>query len=484
MSLPETEKAAHHPGAPVLLRHLGLWNGLSINMSNMVGTGPFLTVPLLIGVMGGPQALICWFLGAVLAIADGLVFAELGAAIPASGGSYTFLRECFGARRWGRLMAWMFVWQFLFSGTLEIATSSIGMALYCTFLWKSLGQHPWGMRWFAVAVSAICIVFLYRKIREVAIVMFVLWGLMLATSVWVLAVGFGHLHIQWLFDFPPGAFRLGLPFLIGLGNGTLMVMMNFFGYYDICYLGAEVKRPEKVIPQSVIYSIGGVLLIDLLISIAFTGNIPWREMMQPHTLAHDAIGSVYMDRLVGPWASMIFTIMVEFTAFSSTYASMLGYSRIPYAAARDGVFFRWFDKLHPTRNFPHRSLLLVGGLCVMASFFPFQAVINALVTVRVIPMFIAQIIGLLLWRRRCPDAPRPFRMWLYPLPALLALVGWIGVFVSPSLQPGGWVYMLYAIVVLVLGLAAFFLKSWRDKSWPFEPNLMVAVLEPGTDSLL
>ncbi len=455
------------PGHSLLPRNLGLLNSISINMSNMVGTGPFITVPAIIATLGGPQALLAWFVGAVLAIADGLVFAELGAAIPASGGSYTFLRECFGPQRWGRLMAWMFVWQFLFSGTLEIATSSIGMAQYTSYLWPNVATHKWGVKFLAAAITAVAVVALYRKIQDVARFMLLLWGSMLVTAAWVIFTGMSHLKLHTLLDFPPGAFHLGLPFLLGLGNGTMLVMFNFLGYYQICYLGDEVKKPERVIPWAVIYSILAVMAIDFLISVSFTGVVPWREMVQPNSLAFNAIGSVFMERVVGHWASIAITILILFTAFAATYAMILGYSRIPYAAALDGAFFRWFGELHPTRQFPHRSLLLVGVLCTVSCFFGLVEIITALLLARILAMFVAQIIGLLLLRKYQPDAPRPFRMWLYPLPALLALVGWLGVFVTPALQPQGWQYMLYAFGTIATGVIAFLVVAWRKGQWPF-----------------
>jgi amino acid transporter len=158
--------------------------------------------------------------------------------------------------------------------------------------------------------------------------------------------------------------------------------------------------------------------------------------------------------------------MVEVTAFAATYAMMLGYSRIPYAAALDGAFFRWFGEVHPTRRFPHRALLLVGFLCIVACFFDLVQIITALMLARILSMFVSQIVGLLLFRRYRPDAPRPFRMWLYPLPALVALAGWLGVFVTPGLQPGGWRYMVYAFGTIVMGFAAFLVLAWRKREWP------------------
>ena len=247
-----------------LPKKFGLLNAISINMSNMVGTGPFITVPAILATMGGPQALVCWFVGALIAIADGLVFAELGTTFPSSGGSYTYLRECFGREGLGRLMAWLFVWQFLFSGTLEIATGTVGMALYTGFVFKGLVSRPWAMRLLAAGFALAAMVLLYRKIRDIARIVLVLWSGLLLTSIWVVVEGGMHLQRHLLFDFPPGAFHLNIAFLLGLGNGTMLVMFNFLGYYNICHLGDEVREPERVIPRAIIGSILLVLLLDLV----------------------------------------------------------------------------------------------------------------------------------------------------------------------------------------------------------------------------
>ena len=469
-----TDSPLSSPEHVALPRRLGLVNAISINMSNMVGTGPFITVPAIIATLGGPQSLIAWGVGALLAIADGLVFAELGASIPASGGSYIFLRECLGRNRWGHMMAWIFVWQFLFSGTLEIATSSIGMAEYTGFLWPKLFTYRWGIKLLAAAITAVAMVALYRKIQDIARLMLILWLGMLITAAWVILTGMIHMNPKLLLDVPPGAWHVGLPFILGLGNGTMLVMFNFLGYYQICYLGDEVKQPQRVIPYGVIVSILIVAAIDFLISASFTGVVPWREMVQPGSQAFNAIGSVYMARVHGHWASALMTVMVEITAFAATYAMMLGYSRIPYAAALDGAFFRWFGEVHRTRRFPHRALLLVGFLCMIACFFDLVQIITALMLARILSMFVAQIIGLLVYRKNHPEAPRPFRMLLYPLPALFALVGWLGVFVTPALQPQGWQFMLYAFGTILIGFAAYLLLAWHKREWPFissEPDV-------------
>jgi amino acid transporter len=450
-----------------LPKKFGLLNAISINMSNMVGTGPFITVPAILATMGGPQALICWFLGAVIAIADGLVFAELGTTFPSSGGSYNYLRECFGREGPGRLMAWLFVWQFLFSGTLEIATSNVGMANYTSFMFKGLVARPWAMRTLAASFSVVATILLYRKIRDIARIMLVLWSGLLLTSVWVVFEGMLHLQTRLLFDFPAGAFHLNLAFLLGLGNGTMLVMFNFLGYYNICHLGDEVHEPERVIPRAILWSIVIVLFLDLGISVAFTGVLPWREMIQPGTVIYDAVGSVFMQRVAGFWASQGLTVMVLVTAFASTYSLMLGYSRIPYAAALDGTFFRFFSKTHPTKDFPHRSLVLVGVLSAIASLFDLVQIITALVLARILVMFVGQIIGLLLLRKRHPETPRPFRMWLYPLPALFAMSCWLYIFLVQAFEPQGWKYMVYVLLVIVSGVGLFLLLARQQRYWPF-----------------
>jgi amino acid transporter len=450
-----------------LPKKFGLLNAISINMSNMVGMGPFITVPAILATMGGPQALICWFVGAIIAIADGLVFAELGTTFPSSGGSYNYLRECFGREGLGRLMAWLFVWQFLFSGPLEIASGSVGMALYTGYVFKGLVGHPWALRLLAAGFSLTAMILLYRKTRDIARIMLVLWGTLLLTSLWVVVEGMIHLQTRLLFDFPPGAFHLNIAFLLGLGNGTMLVMYDFLGYYNICNLGDEVHEPERVFPRAIIGSIVLVLLLDLGISVAFAGVLPWREMIQPGTVIYDAVGSVFMERAAGFWAGQWLTIMVVITAFASVYSLMLGYSRIPFAAALDGTFFRFFSKTHPTKDFPHRSLVLVGILSTIASLLDLVQIITALLLARILIMFVGQIIGLLLLRKRHPETPRPFRMWLYPLPALVAMASWLYIFLVQAFEPQGWRYMLYVLAVFVSGIGLFLILARRQRYWPF-----------------
>lgn len=451
---------------PHLRRSLGILNATSINMSNMIGIGPFITVPIILMTMGGPQALLAWFAGGILAIADGLVVSELGAALPGSGGTYTFLRDSYNRESWGKLMAWLFAWEFLFFGPLEIASGTIGMTQYMSFLWKGLANHPWEMKLIAAGIAVIVMISLYRKIHDVAKLMLVLWITTLVTTGWVIVTGLIHMNFHVAFDFPPGAFHLNWAFLIGLGNGTIVVIYNYLGYYQVCYLGDEVKRPERTIPYAVIISILAVTVIDFLLSYSFVSVVPWRDMVKPGSPANLAMASVFMQNIYGHWAAVLLTAMILFTAFASVFALMLGYSRIPYAAARDGLFFGWFGTLHPKGEFPNRSLLMVGTLAAVASLFNLGDIITGLMVARILIQFVGHTVGLFVLRTTQPEVKLPFKMWLYPLPAILALVGWLFIFASPAFQPGGWKFMTYAFTTICVGLAGYFILAYKKRIWP------------------
>lgn len=457
-------------GEAKLRRRLGILNSISINMSNMIGIGPFITVPIIVGAMGGPQSFLAWFAGAALAIVDGLVVSELGAALPGSGGTYVFLRDSYNREGLGKLMAWLFAWEFLFFGPLEIASGTIGMTQYLSYLWTGLARHRWEMKLFAAGIAVVVLLSLYRKINDIARLMLILWIAALLTTGWVIIAGLLHLNVRTALSFPPGAFHLNWAFLIGLGNGTIVVIYNYLGYYQVCYLGDEVRRPERTIPYAVIISILAVALIDFLLSFSLVSVVPWQEMTKAGSAANLAVASVFMQRLYGHWAAVLLTVMILFTAFASVFALMLGYSRIPYAAARDGLFFGWFASLHPQGEFPNRSLLLVGVLAAVASLFNLGDIITGLMVARILIQFVGHTIGLFVLRRTQPEAKLPFKMWLYPVPAILALAGWLYVFASPAFEPGGWKFMVYAFATICAGLAGYMILASKKRIWPLTPR--------------
>jgi amino acid transporter len=445
----------------MLARRFGLLQATALNMSNMIGVGPFITIPLLMSAMGGPQALVGWLVALVIVIADGLIWSELGAAMPGSGGSYRYLREGFGRERWGRLWSFLFIWQFILSGPLEIASGYIGFARYARYIWPGITESSAIL--VAVGIGVVNIALLYRRISAIGTLTVSLWIGTLITTLAVIATGALHFDPAVAFDFPPGAFDFSLGFLLGLGAASRVGIYDYLGYYDVCYIGDEVKDPGRVIPRSILISVIAVAIIYIGINLSIIGVISWREFVPAASHPQsDFIVSAFMERIYGPQVATVFTAFVLWTAFGSVFALLLGYSRIPYAAALDGTFFRVFARLHPTRQFPAVSLLVIGTISIACSTISLGLVIDALITTRILVQFIGQVVALSLLRRNQPELVRPFRVWLYPLPNLVALFGWIFLFATSGTQT-----ILFGLGTLVLGMAAFLVWSWRSAQWPF-----------------
>src|ERR1041385_1743790 len=454
------------PEQPHLLRRFGLLEATALNMTNMIGIGPFITIPLLLSTLGGPQAMLGWLVALVITISDGMIWSELGAAMPGSGGSYVYLREGFGRETFGRLMGFLFIWQFILSGPLEIASGYIGFTQYLGYIWKDIARPQYLA--VIIALGVLNIALLYRRITFIGKLTVSLWIGTILTTLVVIVTGVFNFNSAVAFDFPPGAFNFSLGFFLGLGAATRIGIFDYLGYYDICYIGDEVKDPGRAIPRSIIISVIAVAIIYLAINLSIIGIVPWREVV-PFD-AHPESGfvvSVLMEKIYGPKVATIFTGMVLWTAFGSVFALLLGYSRIPYAAALDGYFFKVFGRLHPTKRFPYVALIVLGAISIICSFFSLDLVIDALISTRILVQFIGQICALILLRRNAPDMSRPYKMWLYPLPSLIALIGWVFIFATASRQ-----VILLGLGTLMLGAIFFLVWSWYTKRWPFVPVIV------------
>lgn len=452
-------------GEPQLTRRIGLVQGTALNMTNMIGIGPFITIPALMTAMGGPQAMLGWIVALVIALADGLMWSELGAAMPGSGGTYGYLRRAFGRETFGRLMAFLFIWQFVVSGPLEIASGYIGFIQYLKYLWADMTPFQAGI--LKVGLGVLAVALLYRRITAVGRITVVLWvGTMLTVGV-VMVAGLFHFEPRVAFDFPPGAFDFSLGYLLGLGAASRVGVYDYLGYYNVCHLGDEVREPGRVIPRSILISLVGVAAIYLVMNTVIIGVVPWREFVPANGELSDPpppVVAMFMERLFGPTTARVFTGMVLWTAFACVFALLLGYSRIPFAAARDGIFFGAFGRLHPRGGFPHISLLLLGALSIVFSFFNLQTVIDALLGTRILVQFIGQI-GAVAWLRLSqPGMPRPFRMWLWPIPSAVAFFGWVFLFATSGAK-----VILFSLAVLAAGVGAFLLWSAARREWPFGP---------------
>jgi APA family basic amino acid/polyamine antiporter len=471
-----------NPDQSNLIRGVGTAGATALNMIDMIGVGPFITMPLIIAAMGGPQAMIGWILGALLAMCDGLVWAELGASIPRSGGPYNYLQEIYGRGKGGRIMSFLFIWQLTFSAPLSIASGCIGFAAYATYAFPGLdhsffsytspelnvGVSFTSATVVAIGVCALCIFLLYRKITIIEKFAKFLWIIVLLTIAWVIFAGLTNFNPAIAFDFPPNAFVIDEKFFLGLGAGLLVAIYDYWGYYNVNFFAGEVKDPEKTIPRAIVISILLVAVIYIVMNTSVLGVIPWREFSE--TAASDArkfVISVMMERLYGHTAAIVATLLIMFTAFASVFSLLLGYSRVPYAAALDGNYFKIFARLHPKHHFPYVSLLIMGGIAMLFCFFKLSDVIAALVVIRIMVQFLAQIVGLLILRVARPDVPRPFKMWLYPVPAVLAVAGFTYIL---FMRPGFQKEIIYAAVLIILGLIIYFARAYMRKEYPFAIN--------------
>jgi APA family basic amino acid/polyamine antiporter len=477
---------------PQLVRGIGLGSATALNMIDMIGVGPFITIPLIVTVMGGPQAMLGWVLGAVLAFCDGLVWAELSAAMPGSGGSYRYLKEIYGPQKLGRAVSFLFIWQLSFSAPLSIASGAVGLSQYASFFWPGL-ERVWASRslslnlpllgplqltWVAMPATLLAIgvclftaFLLYRRITAISRLSTLLWIGVMGTIGWIIFAGLTHFNAPQAFDFPPGAFSFSRDFFHGLGGAMLIAAYDYWGYYNVAFLGDEVKNPGKNIPRALLLSILVVACLYVVMNVSILGVVPWRELAQSGASNSKLyVISTFMQRVYGHGAASLVSALVMWTAFASVFSLMLGYSRVPYAAAVDGNYFRSFARVHPVYQFPYVSLLALAGVAALFCFLRLADLIAALVVIRIILQFLVQSIGVMVLRIRRPDLPRPFRMWLYPVPALVAAGSFVFILVS---RTGFLREIRYAAVILVVGIFIFCVRSWRRREWPFAGQSLV-----------
>ena len=437
-----------------LERGLGLKEAVALNMIDMIGIGPFVVSPLVIRAMGGPQALLAWTVGAVLALLDGFVWSELGAALPRAGGSYVFLREAYGPGRWGRLMSFLFVWQTLIQAPLVIASGAIGFSQYAGYLYPFTSYQQKAI---SGAVVVLLVVLLYRRITTIGKISVLLWIGVIGTMIWLIVGGITHFNAAMAFSFPPGAFHLSHLFFAGLGAAMVSTTYTYWGYYNICHLGGELREAEKNIPRGIFISIAGIAVLYLAMQTSILGVVPWQKAQYSPFLV-----STFVEAISGAFAARIATLLVLWIAFASIFAALLGYSRVPYAAALDGNFFSIFARVHPEKKFPHISLLFLGAVAFLSSLlFRLSTVIAAILATRLLVQFIGQAIGVMLLHRRWPAARFPFKMWLYPLPAILTMCGWAALFWATGAA------RKWGLLVIGLGVVAFLLRAREMRQWPF-----------------
>lgn len=441
-----------------LVRRLGLAQATAINMTDMVGIGPFITLPMVIATMNGPWFLYAWLAGALLSFVDAMVWSELGAAFPMAGGSYNFLKETYGKTKLGKLMSFLFVWQTMIQAPLVIASAAIGFAEYFSYL---LPLSAMQSKIMSGGVVICIVILLYRKIEAIGKISIVLWVGVLVTMLWIIFGGIVHGNFLHPIAHINDGINLNYGFVAAIGFASVKSVYSYLGYYNVCHLGGEIINPTRNIPRSMFLSIAGIAVLYMLMNVSVVSVIPWQQAM-----GSKFVVSEFMQLLMGTTAAKVVTCLILLVAFSSVFSATLGYSRIPYAAAADGAFFKVFGRLHPTKNFPYVSLLVLGGIAFLFSLqLKLVDVIHAILAMRILTQFIAQAVGLLLLRKARKTGQFPYKMPLFPLPVYLAILIWLGILVSTGLH-----MVLGGLVAIATGTIAYFIKAKVNKEWPFRLN--------------
>jgi amino acid transporter len=434
-------------------RGMGLWGAISTNLLNMVGVGPFLTIPLALAAMGGPQAMLGWILGACLALCDGMVWAELGSRMPDSGGPYHYLLEAYGANGAGRLFSFLFLWQALLIGPISIASGAVGFAEYSSVF------HPFTaiqLKLIAVALCLINLGVLYRSIQSISTLSIIVMIAVLATCGWIIFTGAVHFHPAMAFDMPPHVFQLSPSFWLGLGSAVLIATYDYGGYNNVCLIGGEIKDARQNVPRAVLLSIVIVACLYIAMNMAILGTLPWREAQHSKAVIAD-----FMQAAIGPFAAKAVSLLILIASWGSAFAILLGYSRIPYAAAVDGRFPKIFARLHPTEHFPTISLIYMGitsaAMCVFS-----LADLISLIIIQTLLQTIGQCVAVILLRRRSVPGPGVFRMPLFPLPALMALGGWIFIIATSEAR-----HIAVGLVLAAAGVGCYLITAVKQREWPF-----------------
>ena len=456
-----------------LQRRIGLRSAVALNMLEMIGVGPFITLPLVIAAAGYKLSVWAWVLGAVIAVADGLVWAELGAAFPRAGGSYAFLREIYGPDRAGNWLSFLYVWQVSFTAPLSIASGCIGLSSFLAWFWPELDGTPiaaWpALHYSSFAAAATCLLvtaLLYRNLSSVTRLAWVLFAGVLAAIAGVITSGFAHATATGGWQMPASP-ALTIPAALGgLAQATLLTTYCYWGYYNICFLGGEVRRPERTIPRAILLSV--LLVAAFYVAMNLAALPSMRD-----AASHVASGAAVRLQLVadiaksafGTLAGRLMAALIVWTAFASVFSLLLGYSRVPYAAARDGNYFRFLAAVHPRHGIPHRSLVALGLVAACFCFFSLAQVITMLVITRILLQFFLQHAGVVLLRAQRPELARPFRMPLYPLPPMVAMAGFVFMIVNRAHALGG---LAVAAGIAISGTLVYIYRAQRLRQWPLK----------------
>lgn len=439
-----------------LVRDLGLLAATAVVIGNTIGTGVFLVSSDMARAVGSTElVLAAWVLGGVIVLCGAFCYAELGAAFPRAGGTYVYLEEGLGPL-WGFLFGWM-------SSFLErpagMATLAAGFLRFAGFVFPAVSA-PWftahlGSHEFTVTaaqpLAAIVVVLVtainYFSVRTSGAIQVILTGLKILTIVTIVVAGvvFGKHVVQ------PASpvFTGGLGTISALLTALVPAMWAYNGFNDLGNLGEEIKEPGRNLPRAIILGLFTIGALYLSANLVYFHTLSFDQVKASQHVASDAVRT-----FAGQSGAVWLTIAMAVSALGALHVVVLTGSRIPYAMARDGVFFEFTKRVHPTFHTPTGSLLFLGIVATLLALTGTYEELYSLFVFAVWIFFGLNAIALIRLRMKNPQLARPYRAWGYPWTCLVFLIAALSI--TTNLWMVRPVRSTVGLVVILSGIPFFY----------------------------
>ena len=417
--------AASRPESPHLIRGLGLWSATAIVIGDMIGTGIFLVTSDMARAVGSLFLVFAaWIIGGLIVLFGAFCYAELGAAFPKAGGNYVYLNRGLGPL-WGFLFGWM---SSFLDRPVAMATLAAGFLRFLGFLFPVVatplftarfGRYEFGFT-AAQPLAALVVIAAtavnYLSVRFGGSIQVLLTSLKMGAILLIVVAGvlFGTrepIHMA------PSVAPFGLGVIGAVLTALVPVMWAFNGFNDLGDLGEEIEHPEKNIPRAIILGLLTVGGLYLLANVAYFRVLPFSAVAQSQHVASDVV-----QTFAGSRGARWLTIAMAISALGALHVVVLTGARIPFAMARDGVFFQFAQRIHPTFRTPSGSLIFLGSIGAVLALSGTYEELYSLFVFAVWIFFALTAIAVLRLRKTEPDLTRPYRAWGYPVTPLIFLI--------------------------------------------------------------
>jgi len=456
-TLPERETHSKPSG---LIRGLGLWQATAIVIGDTIGTGVFLVSSDMARAAGSVfLVLAAWVAGGLVCLFGAFCFAELGAAFPEAGGPYIYLTRGLG-HLWGFLFGWM---NSFLQMPVGMATLAAGFLRFMGFLFPIIDTtlltgHVGSYRFAFTAAQPLAAVVIvvalgvnYLSVRMGGTIQVVLTSLKIGTILLIIVVGllFGKVHVT-----EPGpATALGMGTLRAFLTALVPAMWAYYGFNELGYLGAEIVNPQRNIPRAILLGLITVAGLYILVNIFYFHTLSFTQVAQSQHVASDVVRT-----FAGSWGAAVLTLAMAISAFGALHVMILTGARIPYAMAKDRVFFQFAKRLQPRFRSPSGALFFVGSLAVLLALTGTFEELYSLFVFAVWIFFALTAISLFYLRKKEPDVVRPYRAWGYPWSTLVFLVAALALTINLwTLRP---VRSSLGLAVMLGGIPMFY--RWRE----------------------